>query len=156
MFSLTIAQHHRMCLFHLAVEVVLLNAVQADLQTHTCPIIVCSNRQLVIRSRPAYKDLELAPRQDDKYIAAFVFHNCTVFHCARGLYERNILVLSGHLTYRAYNYQFYWNKTVKTTAHLNVSLWKLPQNLFMMMPDLNLQLLSTNELMKRTVSFVLH
>ena len=75
-----------MCLFHLAVEVVLLNAVQADVQTHTCPIIVCSNRQPVTRSRPAYKDLELVPRRHDKNIVAFVFHNCTV--CARGLYEK--------------------------------------------------------------------
>ena len=62
-----------MCLFHLAVEVVLLNAVQADLQTHSCPIIVCSNRQLVTRSRPACKDLELAPKGMTKTLLLLYF-----------------------------------------------------------------------------------
>ena len=94
MLPLTVAQHYRKWLFHLAVEVVVLNAVQGDVQTHACPIIVCSNRQPVTRSWPVYEDLELVPRRNDKNIAAFAFHDFTVLHCTV-IYVKIELVLSG-------------------------------------------------------------
>ena len=141
MLPLTIAQHHRKCLFHFAVEVVVLNVVQGDVQTHACPIIVSSNRQPVTWSWPVYKDLELVPRRDERNIAAFVFHDFTVLHCASDLCESQIgakWTIPTSLT----------GVKMLRTAHVHFSLLKLP-------PQTDAFHSCYSPLMKRPVSFVL-
>ena len=61
--TLTIAQHHRMFLLHLAIEVVPLRlpAAQVEPQTYPYSTVECSNKQPVTRSWPVYKDLEWLP-----------------------------------------------------------------------------------------------
>lgn len=72
MSSLTIVQHHRMCVFHLGVEAVPLSAAQVGVQTHLYITTECSNRLPVTRLWPVYKDLELLPRKEEENpVAAF-------------------------------------------------------------------------------------
>ena len=59
--SLTIAQHHRMCLFHLAIELVPLPAAQVRPQTLPYPTAECCNIQPLTGLWLRYKDLEPLP-----------------------------------------------------------------------------------------------
>ena len=61
MSSLTIAQHHRMCLFHLAIEEVSLPSAQVQPQTLPYPTAECCNIQPLTGLWPGYKDLESLP-----------------------------------------------------------------------------------------------
>ena len=61
MSSLTTAQHHRMCVFHLAIEEVPLPVAQVESQTPPYPTAECSNIQPVTRLWPGYMNLESLP-----------------------------------------------------------------------------------------------
>ena len=140
MLPLTIAQHHRKCLFHFAVEVVVLNVVQGDVQTHACPIIVSSNRQPVTWSWPVYKDLELVPEGMKKHCCFRI----SWFHCTplcKWLCENQIgakWTIPTSLT----------GVKMLRTAHVHFSLLKLP-------PQTDAFHSCYSPLMKRPVSFVL-
>ena len=62
MSSLTTGQHHRMCIFHLAIEEVPLLVAQVEPQTPPYPTAECSNIQPVTRLWPGYKNPESLPR----------------------------------------------------------------------------------------------
>ena len=63
MSSLTTAQQHKMCLFHLEIEEVPLPVAQAELQTPPYPTAECSNIQPVTRLWPGYKTPEFHAEQ---------------------------------------------------------------------------------------------
>ena len=66
--ALTIAQHHRMFLLHLAIEVVPLKLLAAQVEPQSQPYstVECSNRQPATRSWPVYKDLEWLPTEEQE------------------------------------------------------------------------------------------
>ena len=61
MSSLTTAQHHRMCVFHLEIEEVPLPVAQVEPQTPPYPTAECSNIQPVTRLWPGYMNPESLP-----------------------------------------------------------------------------------------------